>query len=60
METELLTRHQLAERLNFSIGKIDLMVKAGEIPFFKIGRSVRFSWSKVMEALAEKSEPAAK
>lgn len=50
---ELLTKNALARRLKLCERKVELMVKAGEIPAIKIGRSVRYNWQRVLEALEE-------
>lgn len=36
------TRHQLAALLNLSVRSVDQLAARGRIPFFKIGKSVRF------------------
>jgi len=36
------TRHQLAALLNLSVRSVDQLAARGKIPFFKIGKSVRF------------------
>lgn len=47
--TELVTKETVKETLNLSIGKIDKMMKSNQIPFYKIGKSVRFNIDEVME-----------
>lgn len=52
MTTEkLITKEKLTEVLNLSIGKIDKMMKYNQIPFYKLGRSVRFDIDEVLERL---------
>ncbi len=36
------TRHQLAALLSLSVRSVDQLAAKGEIPYFKIGKSVRF------------------
>lgn len=48
---ELLTKPQLAKKLKVCTRKIELMVIAGEIPVIRIGSSVRFNWSQVLDAI---------
>lgn len=47
-EEKLLTKEDIADFLNVSIKKIDRLVSMEEIPFFKIGRNVRFSKGRVL------------
>jgi excisionase family DNA binding protein len=47
-EEKLLTKEDVANFLNVSIKKIDRLVSMEEIPFFKIGRNVRFSKTRVL------------
>lgn len=52
MTTEkLITKEKLTEVLNLSIGKIDKMMKYNQIPFYKLGRSVRFDIDEVLDRL---------
>ena len=48
MDVKLLTKKELAEFLNVSVKTIDKKVHMNEIPFFKIGRLVRFSKSRIL------------
>jgi excisionase family DNA binding protein len=48
---EILTQPQLAERLNVVPETIWKWRKKGKIPFLKIGRSIRFDYDKVVEAI---------
>jgi len=54
--TELLTKATVAKRLKLCERKVELMVNAKEIPVIKIGASVRFNWTRVIEAL-ENNQP---
>ena len=54
MQTALLTKQQLAERLGISINGLDGLVRKRKIPALKIShRCVRFDWPKVQSALAK-------
>lgn len=44
----LLTKKEIAHFLNVSIKMIDKKVHLNEIPYFKIGKLVRFSKSKIL------------
>lgn len=48
LEEKLLTKNEIANFLNVSIKKIDRLVSMDEIPYFKIGRNVRFSKGQVL------------
>ena len=50
----LLTKNDLKEYLNCSIGKIDLMMKEKQIDYIKIGKSVRFDKESVDKLLKRK------
>lgn len=39
------TRSQAKEFLNISLPTLDILLKTGQIPSFKIGRQVRINWS---------------
>lgn len=52
-EERLLTKEDIANFLNVSIKKIDRLVSMEEIPFYKIGRSVRFSKKGVLAWIKE-------
>ena len=51
----LLTKNDLKEYLNCSIGKIDLIMKEKEIEYFKIGKSVRFDKNSIDKFLNKKN-----
>ncbi len=48
----LLTKHELADRLRVSCRTVDVYMSAKRLPFLKIGKTVRFRWSDVIEKLA--------
>jgi len=53
-ENSFLTKGQLADRLNLSPRTLQGdRQRGGGIPFVKIGRSVRYDWTKVKEYLAQ-------
>jgi excisionase family DNA binding protein len=52
----LLTKQEIATFLNVSVKMIDRKVYRNEIPYFKVGRLVRFSKERVL-AWAEESTP---
>jgi hypothetical protein len=47
----LLDKPGLARRLNKSVRTIDAWMKAGRLPYIKLGRSVMFRWGAVLEKL---------
>ena len=49
----LLTKPQIAGRLQVSTRTIDAWMALGHIPFFRIGRCVRFRWDDVLARLRE-------
>ena len=55
-DEKLLTKQDIANFLNVSIKMIDRKVSMNEIPYFKIGRLVRFSKERVL-AWAEENNP---
>jgi excisionase family DNA binding protein len=48
---DVVTAQVVAERLGLSKGRVYELARAGEIPHLRIGRSVRFRWSSVVEWL---------
>lgn len=50
---KLLTYQECAERLQVTVGALQMMVHRREVPFLKVGARVRFLWSQVMESLIE-------
>lgn len=53
-DEKLLTKQEIANFLNVSVKMIDKKVHLNEIPYYKIGRLVRFSKTKIL-AWAEES-----
>lgn len=53
-EQNLLTREQLAEKLNVSPNSIAIWDKKGKIPAVRIGTSVRYDYQQVLAALSKK------
>ena len=51
LDTELLTKKELAKRLKVCERTIENMCNEGTIPRIVFGRSVRFKWSDVLAAL---------
>jgi excisionase family DNA binding protein len=47
----LLRKRELAEKLAISKRTLDIWMQKGRIPFLKVGRSVRFRLSDVLEKL---------
>ena len=48
----LLTKDELAPKLRRSSRTVDAWMKAGRLPYLKIGRSVLFRWPDVLEKLS--------
>ena len=48
---EILDKPKLALRLDKSVRTIDSWMKAGRLPYIKLGRSVLFRWGAVLEKL---------
>lgn len=55
-----LTRQGLADQTGFCLRTIDALMAAGKIPFFKVGKSIRFSWPDVEAAMKQRFEVASK
>jgi excisionase family DNA binding protein len=47
----LLDKRETARRLNKSVRTIDAWMKRGRPPYIKVGRSILFRWSAVLEKL---------
>jgi excisionase family DNA binding protein len=47
----ILDKRGIARRLNKSVRTIDVWMKRGRLPYIKVGRSVLFRWSAVLEKL---------
>ena len=54
--TELVTKERVKNTLNLSMGKIDKMMRLNEIPYYKIGKSVRFNMDEVLERFKNEYE----
>jgi excisionase family DNA binding protein len=52
-EDALLTKKEIAPRLRVGPRTVDEWMRKGRIPFLKLGKSVRFRWSDVLEKLSE-------
>jgi excisionase family DNA binding protein len=50
---QLLTKSELAPRLKRSRRTLDLWMKQGKVPYYKLGKSVLFRWLDVVEQLAK-------
>jgi excisionase family DNA binding protein len=48
---EILDKPGIARRLNKSVRTVDAWMKAGRLPYIKLGRSVMFRWGAVLEKL---------
>lgn len=53
-ENNLLTRKQIAARCGLSLRTIDDLISKAVLPFFKIGKSIRFDLAEVEAALRER------
>ena len=49
---ELLTKEELAPKLKRSRRTVSLWMQQGKLPYLKIGKTVLFRWSDVVEGLA--------
>ena len=49
-----LTRHQLAVQLALSLRYVDELTRNGVLPYFKIGKSIRYEHAEVEAALRER------
>ena len=54
MSTELIDKRGLAKKLGVSIRSIDVLMKDKGLPYFKIGRVVRFKVDEVNKWLEER------
>jgi phage terminase Nu1 subunit (DNA packaging protein) len=55
-ETKLIDRHEMAQAANVSCRTLDEWRANGVIPYFKIGKIVRFDLNSVMAVLRERYE----
>lgn len=60
MNENLLTREELAVRLNLSVGLIDKLRKEQNLPYVKIGRSHRYNIEEVNEYFKKLTKEAKK
>ena len=51
MEKKWLNKNELKDYLGFSMGKIENMMKYNQIPYYKIGKNVKFRRELVEEQL---------
>ena len=51
MIENLLTKKELQVKLKVSLGKIDMMIKNGEIPYYRLKRLIRFDWNEIIKTL---------
>tara|TARA_E500000318_G_C3538458_1_gene203630 strand:- start:173 stop:445 length:273 start_codon:yes stop_codon:yes gene_type:complete len=56
MSTTYYSKYDLAKLLKLSVSTIDNKMKAGEIKFYKIGKSVRFDDAMVNEFLSKQRQ----
>ena len=50
---KLLSKRDLCDMLDFSLGSINNMIKHNKISYYKIGKSVRFDYEEVDKFLKE-------
>lgn len=50
-KTEWMSKNELTEYLGFSMGKIESMMKQNQLPYYKIGKNVKFNRKLVDEQL---------
>lgn len=51
LETNWMSKSELKDYLGFSMGKIENMMKSNQIPYYKIGKNVKFKKELVEEQL---------
>ena len=56
MSTTYYSKNDLADLLKLSVSTIDNKMKAGEIKFYKIGKSVRFDDDMIKEFLSKQTK----
>ena len=47
----LLTKRELAPKLKRSVRTVDMWMRQGKLSYLKLGKTVRFRWSDVLEKL---------
>jgi excisionase family DNA binding protein len=50
---DLLIKREVAAKLKRSVRTIDAWMREGKLPYFKVGRTVRFRWSDVLKKLSD-------
>jgi excisionase family DNA binding protein len=55
-----ITRHDLAAHVSLSLRTVDELTRKGVLPFFKIGKSIRYDLAEVEAALRERYHVRAK
>jgi excisionase family DNA binding protein len=50
---KLLSKRDLYEMLDVSLGTVNNMIKENRIPYYKIGKSVRFNYEEINNFLKE-------
>jgi excisionase family DNA binding protein len=50
---EILSKPEVANRLRISTRTLDQWMRLGRVPFFKIGKTVRFRWVDVIANLQQ-------
>jgi excisionase family DNA binding protein len=50
---DLLIKREVAAKLRRSVRTVDAWMRAGRLPYFKLGRTVRFRWSDVLKKLSD-------
>jgi len=53
MEKANITKNDLMEQYSISLSTIDLAMRKGNLPFYKIGKSVRFSQQGIQEFIKQ-------
>ena len=52
LETNWMSKSELRDYLGFSMGKIETMMKSNELPYYKVGKNVKFK-KELVEELSE-------
>jgi len=53
MEKANITKNDLMEQYSISLSTIDLAMRKGSLPFYKVGKSVRFSKQGIQEFIKQ-------
>lgn len=56
MEAEYITAQECAKRLSVTVYTLRAWRRQGWVPFIRLGQRVRFCWSDVVKAMAERTE----